>query len=94
MVRDFPNLKVGGLLPNPPDPKGIPQRITVREWDVIVAPREIELKRARESAAASLPEGPDEGGWIRHRCCGTICAVKSLPNPWMAPKEPRGGPHH
>ena len=93
LVREFPNLKVGGLLPNPPDPRERPQRITVREWDVIVAPRETELLRAKDNILTSIPEGQDERGWIHHQCCGTICAVRSLPNPQLAPKEPYGRPH-
>ena len=90
LIRDFPNLKVGGLLPNPPAIKETYPY--VKEWNVIVASREEELRREREWKTKPFDEGPDERGWIRHRCCGTICAVRSLPPPRQEPKGFHGVP--
>ena len=59
LLKDFPNLKVGGLLPNPPIPPDIPKSVAAREWNMIVTPREAELQRKRENLTARFPEGPD-----------------------------------
>ena len=72
LLRDFPNLKVGGLLPDPEHETEKPKRMVTHEWTVIVAPREAELRREWEKMTAPFPEGPDERGWVRHSCCGTI----------------------
>ena len=90
LLRDFPHLKEGGLLPNPPSVTESTLRKLIREWNVIVAHRELELQREREWLTAEEHEGPDERGWYRHKCCGTICAMKSLPPPQKEPRGPCG----
>uniref|UniRef100_A0ABM5GER0 CCHC-type domain-containing protein n=1 Tax=Pogona vitticeps TaxID=103695 RepID=A0ABM5GER0_9SAUR len=87
LLRDFPHLKEGGLLSDPPTVTESFLRKLVKEWNVIVAPRELEIQRERAWMTAEEHEGPDERGWYRHKCCGTICAMRSLPPPQ---KEPRG----
>ena len=81
LLRDFPNLKRGGLLPNPEPEEEKPRRLVAHEWTVIVAPRDAKLCREWEKSAAPFPEGPDESGWVRHSCCGTICVMRSAPPP-------------
>ena len=74
LLRDFPNLKVGELLPDP-DPKGrsLAQFLT-QEWTVIMAPHELELQRGgrrereregeRDIAHYHFYDKPDEQGMI------------------------------
>ncbi|XP_078250293.1 RIB43A-like with coiled-coils protein 2 isoform X3 [Pogona vitticeps] len=90
LLKDFPNLRIGGLLPNPAAGEGELKRMVAQEWSVIVTLQEAELRREWEKSAASFPEGPDERGWVRHSCCGTICAMRSAPPPRSEVKERRG----
>nr|XP_020659657.1 RIB43A-like with coiled-coils protein 2 isoform X1 [Pogona vitticeps] len=90
LLKDFPHLRIGGLLPNPAAGEGELKRMVAQEWSVIVTLQEAELRREWEKSAASFPEGPDERGWVRHSCCGTICAMRSAPPPRSEVKERRG----
>ena len=45
LLKDSPNLKVGGLLPNPEPEAERRRRVVTHEWTVIAAPREAELRR-------------------------------------------------
>ena len=47
LLRDFPSLKVGGLLPKLNLKGGKPAQLLTQEWNMIVAPRELELQRER-----------------------------------------------
>ena len=38
LLRDFPNLKIGVLLPNPEPEEENPRCVVAHEWTVIVAP--------------------------------------------------------
>ena len=60
LVRDFPNLKVGGLLPEPTPWGTRPTQYMMKEWTVIVAPRELELQREAEIAHNRFYDKPDE----------------------------------
>ncbi|XP_078243318.1 uncharacterized protein LOC140703916 [Pogona vitticeps] len=93
LIRDFPNLRVGGLLPNPSTQRNPSVNVPAKEWKVIVAPWEEELQRERNWRREEFDEGPDERGWIRHKCCGTICAKKSPPPPQWGYKKPFGDQH-
>ena len=94
LIRDFPNLKAGGLLLDPEVEKERPSGYVTKERTVIVAPREIELQHEWESSQQRFPEGPDERGWVRHTCCGTICAIRRIPPQKPEPKEWCGESRH
>ena len=62
-----------------------------QRMDCKVAPSELELQREAEIAHNRFYDKPDERGWIRQACCGTICALRSSPPPRPDYKEWRGG---
>ena len=39
LLRDFPNLKLGGLLPNPVPQEGKELKYKTLEWSVVVSPK-------------------------------------------------------
>ena len=55
LMKDFLNLKVGGLLPDPEIAKEKASWYMTKEWTVIVAPRELELQREKRSFTTSFP---------------------------------------
>ena len=90
LLRDFPNLRVGGLLPDPAPHQYSPAPIPTHEWKVTVAPWKGEERQEQGGRREEFEEGPDERGLIRHKCCGTICAKRSPPPPHWGYKKPFG----
>ena len=79
LLKDFPNLKVGGLLPDPAVQKEGVVITETTEWTVVVFPRGQGHWRRAICPDASFNKPPLKGDWARHPCCGTICAVRSAP---------------
>ena len=50
LLRDFPSLKLGGLLPEPKLKGDKLAQFLTQEWTMIMAPRESELQRETEIA--------------------------------------------
>ena len=79
LLKDFPNLRVGGLVPDP-EPKREGETVyEMQEWTIIVFPcgQGCGKKVIRPDSTYNRP--PKEGDWARHPCCGTICVVRSAP---------------
>ena len=80
LLKDFPNLQLGGgLLPDPKDYRARGDDLEPIEWTVVVYPRNQCGGRRVIHPSPSLPHQPHEGDWVRHPCCGTTCAMRSTP---------------
>ena len=77
LLKDFPNLKVGGLLPDPGPKAEGESVIETQEWTYIMFPcgQQRGRKVIRPDSRFSTPS--KEGDWARHPCCGMICAARS-----------------
>ena len=82
LLKDFLNLQIGGGLL--PDPKGLYAKegaLELLEWTVEVYPRNQYGGRRVIHPSPSLLCPQREGDWVRHPCCGTVCAVRSTHPP-------------
>ena len=77
--KDFLNLRIGGLLPDPETPKEGEKMYETLEWTVIVflCGQGRGKKVIRPGPEYNSP--PKEGDWACHPCCGTACAMRSAP---------------
>ena len=79
LLKDFPNLKVGGLLPDPvPEGGGVPIKET-SEWTMVDFPRGRGPWKKVVRPEPTFNKPPPERNWAHHPCCGTICVVRSVP---------------
>ena len=79
LLEDFPNLKAGGLLPDPGESKEKGALAKSLEWKVAVFPQGRGRSKKVIHLDSSFNHPPPEEDWARYPCCGTICAVLSAP---------------
>ena len=90
VLKDFPNLKVGGLLPDPETKREGETTFETQEWRVIIFPRGQGYGRKVIHPDPSY-NNPPKGDWAHHSCCGTVCTVRSAPL-WNITDRERFGP--
>ena len=86
LLKDFSNLKVRGLLPDS-ETRGNGESIfEMQEWRVIVFPWGQGRGKKVIHLDPSYNSPPKEEDWARP-CCGTICAMQSVPLQKIADHE-------
>ena len=79
LLKDFLNLKVGGLLPDREPKREGDTVYKMQEWTVIVFPCRQGQGKNMILLDSTYNRPPKEGDWMRHPCCGTTGAVRSAP---------------